>query len=338
TELLVARIFAFRRKRQKEVAWNVITCRTGCNRTTHPVGFQDRENQFLRCARIGRRFENHELPFLQMRRDGFRCLFNVRQIRFAAFVERSGNANQNGVRFFELCKIGGRGKMPGIYVLLNLSLGNVLYVGPARIQHAYFGRISIEPRNLVACFRKSQCKRQTDISATDDANLQLRTLKKLRLPIDWHKFVHAPSGELLQAGTTRLIQNKKITCEAPKRLADSLRYAKISIESASLTYMTIVVLIIGFCAGSLVGLLGIGGGVVLVPAMVHLLHMDQHAAQGTSLFVLLPPIGLGAFLEYRKKGNVDLRAGILCAVGMLFGGYIGGKIAVPMPTIRLTQL
>ena len=99
-----------------------------------------------------------------------------------------------------------------------------------------------------------------------------------------------------------------------------------------------IVLVIGLCAGTLVGLLGIGGGVVLVPAMVHLLHMDQHAAQGTSLFVLLPPIGLGAFLEYRKKGNVDLRAGILCAVGMLLGGYIGGKIAVPMPTVRLTQL
>src|SRR5215468_2471815 len=102
--------------------------------------------------------------------------------------------------------------------------------------------------------------------------------------------------------------------------------------------ITLAVLIIGFCAGILVGLLGIGGGVVLVPAMVHLLHMDQHAAQGTSLFVLLPPIGLGAFLEYRKKGNVDLHAGILCAVGMLLGGYIGGKIAVPMPTVRLTQL
>src|SRR5215813_5131447 len=150
-------------------------------------------------------------------------------------------------------------------------------------------------------------------------------------------YAHAPSGELLQAGTTRLIQNKKITCEAPKRLADSLRYAKISIESASLTYMTIVVLIIGFCAGSLVGLLGICGGVVLVPAMVHLLHMDQHAAQGTSLFVLLPPIGLGALLEYRKKGNVDFYAGGFCALGMLVGGYFGGLIAVPMSSHRLTQ-
>jgi uncharacterized protein len=101
--------------------------------------------------------------------------------------------------------------------------------------------------------------------------------------------------------------------------------------------MTFIILLIGLCGGVLVGLLGIGGGVVLVPAMVHLLHMDQHAAQGTSLFVLLPPIGLGALLEYRKKGDVDFRAGILCAAGMLFGGYLGGLIAVPMSTVRLTQ-
>lgn len=101
--------------------------------------------------------------------------------------------------------------------------------------------------------------------------------------------------------------------------------------------MTIVILLIGLCAGILVGLLGIGGGVVLVPALVHLLHMDQHAAQGTSLFVLLPPIGLGALLEYRKKGAVDFRAGVYCAIGMVIGGYLGGRIAVPMPSRMLTQ-
>jgi uncharacterized membrane protein YfcA len=101
--------------------------------------------------------------------------------------------------------------------------------------------------------------------------------------------------------------------------------------------MPIVVLLIGLCAGILVGLLGIGGGVVLVPALVHLLHVDQHAAQGTSLFVLLPPIGLGALLEYRKKGAVDFYAGTYCAVGMLLGGYLGGRIAVPMSSRVLTQ-
>src|SRR5271165_6150464 len=97
--------------------------------------------------------------------------------------------------------------------------------------------------------------------------------------------------------------------------------------------MTILtVLALGLTVGVLVGLLGIGGGVVLVPAMVYLLHYDQHLAQGTSLFILLPPIGLGALREYWKNKQVDLHAGIYCAVGFLLCGYIGGKIAVPMPS------
>jgi uncharacterized protein len=99
-----------------------------------------------------------------------------------------------------------------------------------------------------------------------------------------------------------------------------------------------LVLLLGVVAGILVGLLGIGGGIVLVPAMVHILHMDQHLAQGTSLFILLPPIGLGALRQYWKAGNVELRAGILCAVGMILGAYIGGKIAVPMSTQPLKGL
>jgi uncharacterized protein len=97
--------------------------------------------------------------------------------------------------------------------------------------------------------------------------------------------------------------------------------------------MTILtILAIGLVVGVLVGLLGIGGGVVLVPAMVYLLGYDQHLAQGTSLFILLPPIGLGALREYWKSGQVDLRAGISCAIGFLLGGDVGGWIAVPMPS------
>jgi uncharacterized protein len=94
--------------------------------------------------------------------------------------------------------------------------------------------------------------------------------------------------------------------------------------------MTLLILLLGLTVGVMVGLLGIGGGVVLVPAMVYLLHYDQHMAQGTSLLILLPPIGLGALRQYWKNKNVDLRAGIYCAVGFLLGGYLGGKIAVPM--------
>jgi uncharacterized membrane protein YfcA len=64
--------------------------------------------------------------------------------------------------------------------------------------------------------------------------------------------------------------------------------------------------------------------------------MDQHLAQGTSLLILLPPLGLGALREYWKQGQVDLRAGILCALGILVGGYLGGLIAVPIAS-RLLQ-
>ena len=92
----------------------------------------------------------------------------------------------------------------------------------------------------------------------------------------------------------------------------------------------VIVLALGLTAGVLVGLLGIGGGVVLVPAMVYLLGYDQHLAQGTSLFILLPPIGLGALREYWRNGEVDLRAGIFCAIGFLLGGYGGGVVAVPL--------
>ena len=73
---------------------------------------------------------------------------------------------------------------------------------------------------------------------------------------------------------------------------------------------TLVVLLLGLAAGILVGLMGIGGGTIVVPALVYLLGMTQHMAQGTSLFMQLLPIGLGALWVYWKAGEVDLRAGI----------------------------
>ena len=95
---------------------------------------------------------------------------------------------------------------------------------------------------------------------------------------------------------------------------------------------TIIVILIGLGAGILVGLMGIGGGIVVVPALVYLLGTDQHVAQGTSLFMLLPPIGLGALWTYWKKKAVDLNAGIVCAAGILAGGYFGGLVAVGLPS------
>ncbi len=102
--------------------------------------------------------------------------------------------------------------------------------------------------------------------------------------------------------------------------------------------MISIILLLGLVVGVLVGLLGIGGGVVLVPAIVYLLHVDQHLAQGTSLFILLPPTGLGALREYWKQGQVDLKAGILCALGMLLGAYAGSLVALPLPSRYLKGL
>lgn len=98
------------------------------------------------------------------------------------------------------------------------------------------------------------------------------------------------------------------------------------------------ILVLGLVVGVLVGLMGIGGGTVVVPAMVYLLGMDQHAAQGTSLLMQLLPLGLGAMWVYWKKGAVDLLAGIVCALGFLPGGYLGGRLALAISSHNLQGL
>ncbi|HLW84509.1 MAG TPA: sulfite exporter TauE/SafE family protein [Candidatus Sulfotelmatobacter sp.] len=102
--------------------------------------------------------------------------------------------------------------------------------------------------------------------------------------------------------------------------------------------MYLLYLSIGLLVGFLVGLMGIGGGVLLVPAMVYILRMDQHMAQGTSLFLQLPPLGLGALLMYYKQGQVNLRAGAICALGILLGGYVGSKVAIRTGSRDLHEL
>lgn len=102
--------------------------------------------------------------------------------------------------------------------------------------------------------------------------------------------------------------------------------------------MILLILFIGLVVGVLVGLLGIGGGVVLVPALVYLLHYDQHLAQGTSLLILLPPVGLGALGEYWKQGAVDKSAGLLCAFGILIGAYGGSLLSIATPSRHLKGL
>ncbi len=88
--------------------------------------------------------------------------------------------------------------------------------------------------------------------------------------------------------------------------------------------MTWLVLLIGVVVGAFSGVVGVGGGVLFIPALVWLVGMDQHKAQGTSLGALLGPVGLLAFLEYYRQGNADLRVAIFLGVGFFVGGYLGG--------------
>ena len=88
--------------------------------------------------------------------------------------------------------------------------------------------------------------------------------------------------------------------------------------------MTWLILLLGFAVGVISGIIGIGGGVVLVPALMWMLGMDQHKAQGTSLASLLLPTGIFAFWTYYRAGNADLRVGLLVAAGFAVGGLFGG--------------
>jgi uncharacterized membrane protein YfcA len=99
----------------------------------------------------------------------------------------------------------------------------------------------------------------------------------------------------------------------------------------------VLVLGIGFAAGILSGVFGIGGGVIIVPALIYLAGFRQHSATGTSLAVLLPPIGIGAMWEYYRHGNVDMRVAMIMAIAVFAGGWIGALVAnrVAGPYLRL---
>jgi hypothetical protein len=97
-------------------------------------------------------------------------------------------------------------------------------------------------------------------------------------------------------------------------------------------------LLVGLVVGMVSGVVGIGGGVLFVPALVWLLGMSQHKAQGTSLGALLAPVGLFAFLEYYRRGNADLRVALLLGAGFLVGGYFGAVGAQHIPELWLRRI
>jgi uncharacterized protein len=97
-------------------------------------------------------------------------------------------------------------------------------------------------------------------------------------------------------------------------------------------------LLLGLMVGLLSGIVGVGGGVLIVPALVLLFQMNQRKAQGTSLGALLAPIGILAFWEYYKAGEVDVTAALLIAAGFAIGGYFGGMWAQRLPEMALRRI
>ena len=100
---------------------------------------------------------------------------------------------------------------------------------------------------------------------------------------------------------------------------------------------TAILLMIGLVSGIASGLFGIGGGVLIVPGLIYILGFSQHAATGTSLAVLLPPIGLAAVVEYYRHGNVNLKVAFIVAASLFLGAWLGAIFANHLkgPHLRL---
>lgn len=97
-------------------------------------------------------------------------------------------------------------------------------------------------------------------------------------------------------------------------------------------------LLLGTLAGIVSGLIGIGGGVLITPALIFLFKFSQHQAQGTTLALLVPPIGLLAAWTYYQQGYVDLKAAVLICLGFFLGGLLGAKFAVSVPDHILEKI
>lgn len=95
--------------------------------------------------------------------------------------------------------------------------------------------------------------------------------------------------------------------------------------------LVITLLLIGLAAGILSGLVGVGGGLIVVPALVFFLGYTQHQAQGTSLGLLLLPVGILAVLNYYNKGHIDVKVVAVMSVAFVLGGWLGSKLALRLP-------
>lgn len=99
----------------------------------------------------------------------------------------------------------------------------------------------------------------------------------------------------------------------------------------------LMLIAIGLASGVLAGVFGIGGGIIIIPALIYLMGYTQHMATGTTLAVMLPPVGIAAFIEYYRHGNVNVTAALIIAAGLITGAWAGAYLANRLsgPALRL---
>ncbi|MDD4149068.1 MAG: sulfite exporter TauE/SafE family protein [Bacteroidales bacterium] len=100
----------------------------------------------------------------------------------------------------------------------------------------------------------------------------------------------------------------------------------------------ILLIIIGIVAGVLAGLFGVGGGIIVIPALIYIFGMNQHQAQGTSIAFLLLPVGILAFMNYYRAGYINIKFAAILAAAFVIGGYFGSKVALNIPDTNLKKV
>lgn len=100
----------------------------------------------------------------------------------------------------------------------------------------------------------------------------------------------------------------------------------------------ILLIITGLIAGMLGGLFGVGGGIVVIPALIFIFGMTQHQAQGTSTAFMLLPVGLLAFINYYKAGHINVKYATILAITFFIGSYFGSKLAINISETSLKKI
>lgn len=100
----------------------------------------------------------------------------------------------------------------------------------------------------------------------------------------------------------------------------------------------IILIIAGLLAGFAGGIMGVGGGIVMIPALVFIMGMNQHDAQGTALATMLAPIGIFAVINYYRAGHVNFRYALVLMLAFLAGSWFGSKLAIDLPAKTLKQI